>query len=767
MEMDLEPIALTPQKQDSAWKHCEVYKYGDRVQMRCLYCRKMFKGGGITRVKEHLAGKKGQGTICDQVPEDVRQFLQQCLDGTVRRQRKRRKSSPEPLPVAYFPPSELDVSVAHSDVNNGFKSPGSDVVVPNPSLLAGRTKQRTYRSRKNAFSSANLDGSAANISDLMARDMGNLIPVAISSVKNIVQPSSKDREKTIHMEIGRFLFDIGADFDAVNSVNFQPMIDAVVSGGFEMSIPTQHDLRGWILKNCVEETKKDIDESRPLWKRTGCSILVEQLDSGNGPKILNFLVYCPEKVVFLKSVDASEIITSADKLYELLKEVVEEIGETNVVQVITKHEDHYVAAGKMLMDAYPSIYWVPCAAHCIDRMLEDVGKVEWISDIIEQARSITRYIYNHSGVLNLMWRFTSGNDIVRPACGRSATNFATLGRIADLKPSLQAMVISPEWNDCSYSKEAGGLAMTDTINDEAFWKAVMLLNQLTDPLLRVVRIAFSEKRPAMGYVYAALYRAKEAIKNLFVKREDYIVYWKIIDSRWDQQRLLPLHAAGFFFNPKFFYNTAEEMRSEILSAAVFDCIERLVPDVTIQDKIIKEITSYKNAVGVFGRNMAIRARDTMLPAEWWSTYGESCLNLSRFAVRILSQTCSSSFGCRRDLIPMEKIYQSKNCLEQQRLSDLVFVQYNMRLRRWDHESRDDSADPLSHNNMDVLEEWLSKNQACVEGNGSSDWKSLELGKRSQVAAIVDEAEDLGTGFDDAEIFKEEKEVGEEGYYTNI
>ncbi|KAL9292313.1 putative transcription factor/ chromatin remodeling BED-type(Zn) family [Arabidopsis thaliana] len=121
MDSDLEPVALTPQKQDSAWKHCEVYKYGDRVQMRCLYCRKMFKGGGITRVKEHLAGKKGQGTICDQVPDEVRLFLQQCIDGTVRRQRKRRKSSPEPLPIAYFPPCEVETQVAaSSDVNNGF-----------------------------------------------------------------------------------------------------------------------------------------------------------------------------------------------------------------------------------------------------------------------------------------------------------------------------------------------------------------------------------------------------------------------------------------------------------------------------------------------------------------------------------------------------------------------------------------------------------------------------------------------------------------------
>ncbi|KAL1220640.1 hypothetical protein V5N11_003344 [Cardamine amara subsp. amara] len=756
MDSELEPVALTPQKQDNAWKHCEIYKYGDRLQMRCLYCRKMFKGGGITRVKEHLAGKKGQGTICDQVPEDVRLFLQQCIDGTVRRQRKRHKSSSEPLAL---PPCEGETMLV--DVDNGFKSPGSlDVVVQSESFSGGRTKQRTYRSKSNAFE----NGSASNNNDLMVRDMDNLIPVAISSVNNIVHPSFRDKENTIHMAIGRFLFGIGADFDAVNSVNFQPMIDAIASGGFGVPAPTHDDLRGWILKNCVEEMTKEIDECKAMWKRTGCSILVEEMDSDKGLKVLNFLVYCPEKVVFLKSVDASEILSSADTLFELLRELVEEIGVTHVVQVITKCEDHYVDAGKKLMLVYPSLYWVPCAAHCIDKMLEEFAKLDWIGETIEQAQAMTRFIYNRSGVLNIMRKFTSGNDILLPAFSTSATNFATLGRIAELKSNLEAMVTSTEWNESSFVEEPSGLAM-NAITDEAFWKAVALVNQLTGPLLRALRIVFSEKRPAMGYVYAALYRAKEAIKTHLVTREHYIIYWKIIDRWWEQQQHIPLLAAGFFLNPKFFYTANEEMRSEII-LAVLDCIERLVPDDKIQDKIIKELNSYKTAVGVFGRNLAIRARDTMLPAEWWSTYGESCLNLSRFAVRILSQTCSSSVGCRKKQIPVEQIYQSKNSIEQKRLSDLVFVQYNMRLRQVDTETGGDTCDPLSHNRMDVLKDWVSGDQACEEGHGSADWKSLEFINRAQVVRIIDETEELGSGFDDIEIFKGEKEVRDEDYYTN-
>lgn len=614
MEPELEPVALTPQKQDNAWKHCEIYKYGDRLQMRCLYCRKMFKGGGITRVKEHLAGIKGQGVICDQVPEDVRLFLQQCIEGTVRRQRKRRHASsaePSPLPLSApaLPPCEAEpmMMVVQSDVNNGFTSPpGSSDVVEGVSG-GGRTKQRPYRRKKTAFFE---NGSGSNNSGLIGSDMdNNLVPVAISSVKNILPAASKDRENAVHMAVGRFLFGMGADLDAVSSTNLQPMIDAIASGGYGVSAPTQGDLRSWILKSCVEETMQEVEECKAMWKRTGCSILVEELSSDHkGLRVLNFLVYCPEKTVFLKSVDASEILSCADKLFELLREVVEEVGNTHVVQVITKYEDHYAAAGKRLMGEYGSLYWVPCAAHCVDNMLEEFGKIGWISETIERAQAVTRFIYNRSDVLSMMWKFTCGNDILQPLFSTSATGFATLGRMAELKSNLQAMVASPEWNECVYFKEA----MTATIDDESFWKAVAMVNDLVGPLLRVLRIACSEKRPGMGYVYAALYRAKEAIKRDMVNKEDYMVYWRIIDQWWEQQQHVHLYAASFFLNPKFFYSASEEMRSEIISFPI-DCIENLVPDHDTQDKISKELNSYKNAVGVFGRNLAIRARDTMLP----------------------------------------------------------------------------------------------------------------------------------------------------------
>ena len=35
-----------------------------------------------------------------------------------------------------------------------------------------------------------------------------------------------------------------------------------------------------------------------------------------------------------------------------------------------------------IMERYPNLFWTPCATHCIDLMLEDIGKIPLVRDIV-------------------------------------------------------------------------------------------------------------------------------------------------------------------------------------------------------------------------------------------------------------------------------------------------------------------------------------------------------------------------------------------------
>ena len=52
---------MPPKAKDSAWAHCDVVE-GNMV---CKLCQNCIGGGGITRLKHHLAGIRGNVMPCD------------------------------------------------------------------------------------------------------------------------------------------------------------------------------------------------------------------------------------------------------------------------------------------------------------------------------------------------------------------------------------------------------------------------------------------------------------------------------------------------------------------------------------------------------------------------------------------------------------------------------------------------------------------------------------------------------------------------------
>ena len=63
---------------------------GDKIAMMCIYCDKIVRGGGINRLKDHLAGKMGQVSLCKKVSPDVRYQMKQNIEENKSKNKKRR-----------------------------------------------------------------------------------------------------------------------------------------------------------------------------------------------------------------------------------------------------------------------------------------------------------------------------------------------------------------------------------------------------------------------------------------------------------------------------------------------------------------------------------------------------------------------------------------------------------------------------------------------------------------------------------------------------
>ncbi|MQL84651.1 hypothetical protein Taro_017169 [Colocasia esculenta] len=187
-----------------------------------------------------------------------------------------------------------------------------------------------------------------------------------------------------------------------------------------------------------------------------------------------------------------------------------------LMQVVTDNASYNIAAGRMLMKKRKKLFWTPCAAHCLDLMLEDIGKLKEYAGAIAKAKKLTAYVYTHTHLLDHMRKETKGKELVRFGVTRFATAFLTLERL----------------------------------NDEIvkFWHAVKEILRACQPILQVLRIVDGDEKPAMGYLYAAMELARNQImKNFGMKQSKYQPILKIVDKRWKDQMNRPLHEAGFFF----------------------------------------------------------------------------------------------------------------------------------------------------------------------------------------------------------------------------
>jgi hypothetical protein len=161
------------------------------------------------------------------------------------------------------------------------------------------------------------------------------------------------------------------------------------------------------------------------------------------------------------------------------------------------------------------LYWSPCAAHCIDLMLGGMGKLPWIKEIIDLVRSVTKYIYNNTFVISLMRQFTGNRELVHPAITRFSTNFISLQSLLKSMLNLQTMFLSNEWVSCVYSTKQDGQAIAQLVgHDLIFWSGVGEVCTISEPLVKVLRLVDGEK-PAMGYLYEAMDRAKEVIYQYY------------------------------------------------------------------------------------------------------------------------------------------------------------------------------------------------------------------------------------------------------------
>jgi Protein of unknown function (DUF 659)/BED zinc finger len=564
---------------DPAWAHGKPVADSKNSSI-CIYCDKRLNGGGITRLKYHLAGVKGQAQVCRNVPENVRFQMKRLIANLTTHQtpRKRRKSKVD----------------NNSDNNN---TDNNAIVEDSGNLIISSSRSKPSGSR---------------------RSVGLLTALTTPRSDSAKNRSHVDPVHEAQLAIAKWWYDAKVPFSAANSSYYQVMVDAIARVGPGFKAPNFNDLRGPLLKEAAFDIKEHIANIKREWGTYGCSVMVDGWTTQRPEPIINFFAYSPGGTVFLKSVDVSGLNKSREALFEIFDQVVREVGPENVVQFITGMDTAHKEAGTALQQRYATFFWSPCAAHCIDLILETFSNQSFfpfIDETLKKARKVTKFIYNNASILSMLRKeFTNGHDLCRTCVTRFATHFLSLHCILKFKKEICQMFSCRKWQESPHASGNTGKEVADIIlQDKEFWAQCQHIVEVTEPLVCTLRLVDSDEKPAIGYIYEAIEKAKEAIK-LRLKNNSSVFgpYMRVIETIWEKELCSPLHGAGCFLNPSLYFKNGFGKQSDV-NRGLLNTITRLVQSDEIQEKIGIQLEAYKRSTGDFGLPLAVRLRDKLSP----------------------------------------------------------------------------------------------------------------------------------------------------------
>lgn len=192
-----------------------------------------------------------------------------------------------------------------------------------------------------------------------------------------------------------------------------------------------------------------------------------------------------------------------------MKEVVEEIGSENVVQVITDNASNVKGAGLMIQAKYNNIYWTPCIVHCLNLVLKDICDpkvhhedyevLQFIKEVADLAQFVKNFIMTHGMRLSMLNEF-SKLKFLHIAETRFASVVIMLKRFLLIKDALTLMVIHANWANYREDDPITAQRVKDLILSDLWWDKIVYIVSFTSPIYSMIRLTDTDK-PSLHLIY--------------------------------------------------------------------------------------------------------------------------------------------------------------------------------------------------------------------------------------------------------------------------
>ncbi|KAJ9561019.1 hypothetical protein OSB04_006179 [Centaurea solstitialis] len=459
----------------------------------------------------------------------------------------------------------------------------------------------------------------------------------------------------LDQEIARMFYTGGLPFNLARNPHYFRAFQFAANNKIDGYVPPGYNkLRTTLLQKEKDNVHRLLQPLKSTWKEKGVTIVSDGWSDPTRKPLINFMATSGNGPLFLKAVNCFGEIFIAD----LMKEVINEVGHQNVVQIITNNATNCKAAGEIIESQFPHIYWTPYVVHTLNLALKNIcsprnvetnqlayEQCSWIKEVHEEALAIKNFIMNHNMRLSIFTKFTPLR-MLSVANTRFASIIVMLKRLKLIKRGLQAMVISDEWSSYRLDDTVQANLVKDYILNDEWWDKVAYILSFTEPIYEMIRVCDTDK-PCLHLVYEMWDAMIEKVKIEIYKKEK-----------------RPMSQISCFCDVVHHPTRCAPHRDGEISQERMKCFRRLFPSDDEYSKVLDEYAMFSMKTGPFDDLTCISKMGTMEPKNWWVNFGAQAPLLQTSAFRLLGQPTSF-------LVLSEEQVDSKSCL--------VYIHNNLRL----------------------------------------------------------------------------------------
>ncbi|CAI7899360.1 unnamed protein product [Closterium sp. NIES-54] len=428
------------------------------------------------------------------------------------------------------------------------------------------------------------------------------------------------------------------------------MVSCIARAGDGYVAPRRRFIGGVGLQKCRKRIESALVPIAASWRRDGVTVSSDMMTDRNHRPQANVLLINESGAVFVESVDTKMEQKTGGYIASLLRPILKKLGPENVVAFCMDGGSNYAVACKELMEDYLHIEHVPCATHVLDLMMEDVGKMDWASNLVSRGNEIITFTRSHHFTRGYLRSpmVNGGKDkqVLKPAGTRFGMQFIAISRLCEVQLALVQMVLSEEWEGwAAGARSKSAATFREHIMDETWWKTAEFFTKLMAKPFAVMRATDATTKGMMGRLYDSMLQLTKDVDDILDKHfAGYLTRAEVKEIRLivkhrassgndvECTRVLKAYIAKHYDHLTFTDSDGEERRASLV--------------------LQEELTAYLTLQGSFGLPTAIEDRAAvkagkMTAVQWWTWHGTDAPHLATCAIRNLSQPVSAS-PCERN-----------------------------------------------------------------------------------------------------------------------